>query len=265
MRGREKPDARGGHAWPLALGACLVLGGCGGGTTRVIEAAAAPSVASTPSPTPAITAECLAAAPPPIDKKKPPPPDPDEGLSDAERAAKDEAHFQRSMRNLAEWEASAAVQALDPRTLPQIGSLGDAMPGYATLQDSVRHADLAVLGTVERTKAVDHGLLTEILVERTAKGRHRARVTIGQDASVNPLYGFDSTCAQLAVNEAYPPLLVGDRAVLLLKKFTAGYLIQPWSGEYRSVGGRVEATALNQFHDVDGYSEAELMDRIARS
>jgi hypothetical protein len=230
--------------------------------TQPVEAAADPAVASTPSPNPTLSAACLAAAPPPIDKRNPPR-NPDEGLTDAQRTAKNGADFERSMRNLEEWEASPAVQALDPRALPRVGSLSDAVPGYRTLEESVRHADLAVLGRVVRTKAVNHGLLTEFRVERTAKGVPAVQVTIHQDAFLTPLYDFTSACAQLAGSDAYPPLLVGDRAVLLLQRFRDAYVIQPWSGEYRSAAGRVSSTELNRFHDVDGYTEHQLMDAIA--
>ncbi len=259
----ERPAVRCGSAVPIAVIATLVLSACDSGGTQVVETEAAPAVASTPSPTPSMSAECLAAAPPPIDKQKLPRP-PDEGLSHAERTARDNAHFDQAMRNLAEWEASAAVQSQDLRALTRIESLSSPMPGEATLEESVRRADLAVLGTVVHTKAVDHGLLTEFRVERTAKGRHQDQVTFGQDSAVTPLYGFASPCAQLSFVGAYPPLLVGDRAVLLLQKVEGDlYITQPWSGQYRSTAGRVASTEMNQFHDVDGHTETQLMDRIA--
>lgn len=188
--------------------------------------------------------------------------DPDCGLTEEEKEAKQTAATDAFFTRLAAWFESDYVTSLDPATLPRVGSLGSSMPGGVTFAEAVQEADLAVLGAVETAKFEHGNLVSTFRVERTAKGRAVRSVTLRQEHGVRP--GQDWKSAHLAVEESAPPLFPGDRAVLLLTEQKDGaYVIQAWSGAYVSKGGVVAGIEGNQFHDADGLTEAEFMDRIA--
>ena len=88
-------------------------------------------------------------------------------------------------------------------------------------------------------------------------------ISFVQNGGIRPDPDFDHP--SLVVSEAAPMLFPGDRAVLLLEPADdKGHLrIQNFSGEYRSdLAKKVRSTPKNHFHDVDGMSESEIMDRI---
>ncbi len=195
--------------------------------------------------------------------------DPDCGLTDAQIDAKRDAAWDAQMARYREWIASDYVRTVDPRTLSQVETLGNPVPGWASLAESVKHADVAVLGRVEKTTFVEGGTKTVFHVERAVKGNPETNLTIHQAPSIRPAYGggkVNYELAELTINPEGPFLFENDRAVLLLEKddkIADRYYIQPFSGHYLSAEGRVHSVALNQFHDVDGLSENALMDRTA--
>lgn len=202
-------------------------------------------------------------------------PSPSPSLGSAELAAEHEAAWDAQMKRYADWIASDFVQRLDLRELEQVSTLGDPANGYLGLAEAVDNADLAVLGTVEATKIVPHGVRTTFRVDREAKGVAPRLVTIHQWPTVWPAWDAgaqqpDYAGANLTLNPEAPLLFAGDRAVLLLEKPSQNpeavapdaYGIQSYSGHYLSTDGRVRTVPDNRFHDVDGLTEDELMDRI---
>jgi hypothetical protein len=121
---------------------------------------------------------------------------------------------------------------------------------------------MAVLGQVV---SVNTGPQTETTfrVERTAKGSAASTISITQSGGIRP--GEDLDHPVMAMSEFTPMLFPGDRAVLLLEPADKNghRRIQNFSGEYRSDSARnVRSTHGNKFHDVDGMSESQIMDRI---
>lgn len=176
----------------------LLLAGCGSAT----DVTAQQNVA--------LPQDAAAAVPTARPLKGTPPPNPDVGLSDEKRKARDTAGFAAYQKHLADRRASEFVQSLDPRTLAQSGILASYVDGYGSLAEAVEHADLAVLG----------------------------------------------------VRDNVPVLFPGDRAVLLLQRGDDGYYMQSWSGGFAVTGGRVKTLLWCEFHDVDGMTPDDLMDRI---
>jgi hypothetical protein len=160
------------------------------------------------------------------------------------------------------WLRSDFVKSQDLRSLPQYPLLGEPVPGYDSLEEASDHAGMAVLGQVV---SVNTGEQTETTfrVERTAKGTASSTISFVQSGGIRPEPDFDH--AVMAVSEAAPMLFSGDRAVLLLEPVERNghWRIQNFSGEYRSdPAGKVHSVRDNDFHDVDGMSESQLMDRI---
>lgn len=221
-------------------------------------------------------------SPPPIDKKKTPPRADDVDLPPDERAAKNTAEIDDFHKRFNEWVQSDAVQSLDPRTLPQEEILASYEDGYEKLEDAVDHADAAVLGTVESLKFVGYQTVTKIRVDRSAKGPAEEVITVIQQSGVRQgVSGIDSPDAvdeaKLGVSPAAPFLFKGDRVILLLEQIpketvsaesekmagTAGvFLIQSFSGTYRSENGQIKTEPLNPVSDAKGVDENLLMDRI---
>lgn len=90
------------------------------------------------------------------------------------------------MKRYAEWIASDFVQDLDLRELEQVSTLADPANGYLSLAEAVEGADLAVLGAVEATKIVPHGVRTTFRVHRAGKGSAALFMTIHQWPTVKP-------------------------------------------------------------------------------
>lgn len=229
-----------------SVAVALTLAGCGGQV--VVQAGSAPVVESaTPQPSP----------------------------GSEEMEAEHRAAWDAQMTRYAEWIASDFVQGLDLRDLEQVSTLGDPAGGYSSLAEAVDHADLAVLGTVEKTTIVPHGIRTTLRVDRAAKGGAPRLVTIHQWPTVWPEWDPvaqqpDYTRANLTLHPEAPVLFAGDRAALLLEKPSQhpeavapdAYHIQSYSGHYLSTKGHVRTVLDTPFHDVDGLAEDELMDRI---
>lgn len=226
----------------------LSLGACGGQAVQQVGSAQGAAASS-----PALA---------PTDPTKGPLPDPDEGLTSDQRDAQNKASQAAFEKHFAEWINSDFVKSQDLRKLPQgeINASYDA--GYATVEDSTDHADLAVLGTVESLQFSGYNTLTTFRVERSAKGSAPSTVTIMQQGGPMPSPDFDHP--SLSVSGAAPYLFVGDRAVLLLQRTDKSdtYEIQNYSGEYRSTNGHVKTIQNNQFHDIDNQSEDEIINRI---
>lgn len=200
---------------------------------------------------------------------------PEPSAASDETEAEHEAAWDAQMKRYADWIASDFVQSLDLRELEQVSTLADPAGGYLSLAEAVDHADLAVLGTVEATKIVPHGVRTTFGVDRAAKSSASRMVTIHQWPTVWPRRDSvaqqrDYARADLTLNPEAPLLFPGDRAVLLLEEPSQhpeavapdAFHIQAYSGYLRSTGGRVQTVPDNRFHDVDGLTEDELMDRI---
>lgn len=267
---------------PAAL-LCLAPAGCGGPdeVAAVLPAAASaphPASAETPEPDAAAIQEEARRAAERMRREKPEV-DPYAGMTDAQREASDMAAMGSFDDRFSAWVASPEVQALDPRTLPQVGTLAQWAVGDGSLLEAVNKADVAVLGTVERTRFRGWSTLTRFRVERVAKGASPATIVVVQNG-VRPGESFEvpghrTDGAQIAADEAVPFLAPGDRAVLLLNELDArerqalavdrAYTIRPWSGEFRVAGGRIRAVAGCDFaDDVDGESAAALLDRVKR-
>jgi hypothetical protein len=229
--------------------AVLCLGACGQVDVEQVDAAAPGTRSASPTP-----------------EEPVPTPNSDEP------AAKQDVDFDDFYERLETWVASDFVQSLDPKSLPPLKSMRDPAQGYASLDEAVDHADLAVLGTVIKTKFIARGALrTTFRIERVAKGSPQETVTIDQiDLTLSPKYDQAtgpewSAKPKIGTTPASPPIFVGDRAVLLLEEKgdgSDGYYIQNFSGQYRSTKGRVKTLPACDFHDVDGLTERALLERI---
>lgn len=224
-----------------------------------------------------VTQEATAApAPPPgVPRKGKPPPDPDAGLTDEEKYAKHSKGFHDFQERLMAWVETPEVQALDPRELPKSGLLVSKVEGYKSLLEATNRADLAVLGTVERTRFWRYFTLARVRVERTAKGHAPDVVTVVLGSGVRPGVGSLGDPARrtegavLAVDDSEPQLFPGDRAILLLNEEAVEpgigtvYNIRPWSGGFGVRDGRVTANQWCEFAaDVSGDDAGDVMDRI---
>jgi hypothetical protein len=185
-----------------------------------------------------------------------------QGLTDADRIAYQRAHPTPYQVGLNKWFASDFVRSLDLHSLPQSPSGADPARGYASLQESIDHADLIVLGQVESVRPT--GLLrTTFRVDRAVKGDPGRALTFDQVARLDPFPDWGHP--QLVYSVDAPLLLPGDRALLMLEiNPNVGPLIINFSGEYRSTAGRISTVKDNLFHDVDGLTENELLGRIYR-
>lgn len=215
-----------------SVAVALTLAGCGG--QAVVQAGSAP------------VAETVAPEPSP---------------GSAEMEAEHQAGWDAQMKRYAEWIASDFVQNLDLRELEQVSTLSDPASGYSSLAEAVDHADLAILGTVEGTAIVPHGIRTRFRVDRAAKGGAARSVTIHQWPTVWPEWDPvaqqpDYARASLTLNPEAPILFAGDRAVLLLEKPSQhpdavapdAFHIQNYSGcRLRSEDGRVRSVPDNRF------------------
>jgi hypothetical protein len=195
-------------------------------------------------------------------EKPPGPPSPDATLPPDQRAAKYAAQRADFDKKYQAWLQSDFVKSQDLRSLPQYPLNASYESGYGSLEEAADHAGMAVLGQVV---SVDTGMGTHATfrVERTAKGTPSSTISFMQSGGIRPVPDFDHP--SMAVSEAAPMLFPGDRAVLLLEPVgdTGQWRIQNFSGEYHSDSARkVHAVKDNHFHDVDGMSESEIMDRI---
>ena len=195
---------------------------------------------------------------------KTPQPDPDAGLTNEQRDAAYRAASAEDAKQYAEWVQSDFVQSQDLGSLAQYPLLADYPAGSNSLEDAVDQADLAVLGSVKHV-APGTPIVTMFRIERIAKGAAPNVITIIQNGGIRT--DGDYKHAVLAFDRSTPMLLTGDRAVLLLQHDPSDknhYTIQHFSGEYRSSAGRVTSVKGNGFHDVDGMSEKDLIDRIKK-
>lgn len=195
-------------------------------------------------------------------EKPPGPPSPDASMPPDQRSAKYAAQEAEFNQKYQAWLQSDFVKSQDLRSLPQYPLLGEAVPGYHSLEEATDHASMAVLGQVV---SVNTGEQTETTfrVERTAKGTASSTISFVQSGGIRPGPDFDHPV--MGVDEAASMLFPGDRAVLLLEPadHNGHWRIQNYSGEYHSDSDRkVHSTPQNKFHDVDGMSESAIMDRI---
>lgn len=194
-----------------------------------------------------------------------PRPERDAALTGEQRTAADQKVQQDFQHRYAEWLTSPAAQGQDLRRLERRTIAASYLPGQPTLDAAKRKADVVVTGLVSGITFEPGKTFITFRVERPLKGQPANDLVVMQGGGLSPAPDFQH--AYLVVDESSPPLLPGDRAALLLQR-TGGsgeaFIVQPFSGEYVLVDGRVRSTPGNPFGGtVDGQAEDEFLSRLA--
>lgn len=183
--------------------------------------------------------------------------DPCQGLSSAQCQTLIASSQKEFETRLSQWLAQFNSPDADLSSLPKVPLSADYPPPYPTLAEAAKAADAIVVGTAQGVSFEPQWQASvTISVQQVIKGAPPATLTLRQGGGPQPY--LDWTSAVLAVADADPLLLPGDRALLFLKAgaVTGSYEAQPWTGHYRvSDGGKVSALPQNPFaSDVEGLS-----------
>ncbi|MPZ48982.1 MAG: hypothetical protein GEU75_06680 [Dehalococcoidia bacterium] len=213
-------------------------------------------------------AVCDAAPPTPVVEKNVVRQNPTTGMTPDEITEYHNQARQDFAMRYREWLAGFAQSGVDVRCLEPSESMADYRgPAHGDLASALTAADVVVLGTVESLRYEEFRTLAKLRIDVLLKGDGYRGATLEFWTPGGPFprqdYGYAS--AFLAYHPPVPPLLPGDRALLLLEyePQTDGLWVQPYSGEYLLSSGRVMAIEASDFgRSLNGLSEKALLDLV---